>query len=98
MRIEELIWLDKIVEKLDSKHNVSQTEVEQVFESEPHFQYIAKGRRRRKEDVYAAYGRTEAGRYLTVFFIHKPGNLALIISARNMDDKERRRYGRDKSS
>ncbi len=44
--------------------------------------------------MYAGYGRTDAGRYLTVFFIHKPGGLALIISARDMDEKERRRYGK----
>jgi uncharacterized DUF497 family protein len=51
------------------------------------------GRRRKNENIYAAYGQTESGRYLTVFFIHKPGNLALIISARDMDEKERKRYG-----
>jgi uncharacterized DUF497 family protein len=62
--------------------------------SQPHFRFIAKGRRRQDEDLYGAYGRTEAGRYLTVFFIYKPGNLALIVSARNMDEKERKRYGR----
>lgn len=44
--------------------------------------------------MYAAYGQTDAGRYLTVFFIHKPGGRALIISARDMDGKERRQYGR----
>ena len=93
MQIEDFIWLDEIVVKLDSKHHVSQEEVEQVFDSGSHFRYIAKGRRQRRENVYAAYGQTEAGRYLTVFFIHKPGNLALIISARDMDNKERKRYG-----
>jgi len=93
LRIEDFIWLDEIVEKLDSKHSVSPDEVEEVFASKPHFRYIAKGRRRRKENVYAAYGQTDAGRYLTVFFIYKPGNLALIISARDMDNKERKRYG-----
>jgi uncharacterized DUF497 family protein len=39
-------------------------------------------------------GQTDGGRYLSVFFIHKPGNLALVISARDMDAAERRRYGR----
>lgn len=34
-----------------------------------------------------------AGRYLTLFFIYKPNNLALIISARDMDEKERKLYG-----
>jgi uncharacterized protein len=93
MQIEDFIWLDEIIDKLEVKHHVSTDEVEQVFESNPHFRYVAKGRRHKKEDVYAAYGNTQAGRYLTVFFIYKPGKLALIISARDMDDKERKRYG-----
>ena len=46
------------------------------------------------EDVYAAMGRTDAGRYLIVFFIHKLGHLVFILSARDMDKKERRRYER----
>jgi len=46
------------------------------------------------EDVYAALGRTYAGRYLAVFFVYKPGTAtAIIISARNMTPKERKRYG-----
>jgi len=93
MWIEDFIWLDEIVEKLESKHSVSMDEVEQVFESRPHFRYITKGRRQKSENVYAAYGRTEEGRYLTVFFIYKLGHLALIISARDMDNKERKKYG-----
>jgi uncharacterized DUF497 family protein len=41
-------------------------------------------------------GQTEAGRYLIVFFIHKKSGAALVISARDMTPKERRRYGRKK--
>ena len=93
MQIEDFIWLEEIVDKLESKHQVSMLEVEQVFSGGPHFRFVAKGRRQKNENLYAAYGQTEAGRYLTVFFIKKAGNLALIVSARNMDDKERRRYG-----
>ena len=93
MRIEGFIWLEDIVDKLAWKHQVTTDEVEEVFANKPHFRYIAKGRKRRDENLYAAYGRTEAGRYLTVFFIHKPGRLALIVSARDMDNKERKRYG-----
>ncbi|MEW5872152.1 MAG: BrnT family toxin [Chloroflexota bacterium] len=96
MRIEELVWLENIVEKLASKHGVSTIEVEAIFASAPHIRYVCKGRRNRDENVYAAYGQTEAGRYLVVFFIFKPrGNLALIISARDMDGKERKRYGKE---
>ena len=94
MRIENLVWLEQIVEKLTVKHHVSCAEVEQVFKRQPYIRYISKGRRRKHEDVYAAYGQTESGRYLTIFFIHKPGHLALIVSARDMDQKERKRYGK----
>ncbi|MBI4671478.1 MAG: BrnT family toxin [Chloroflexi bacterium] len=94
MVIRELIWLDDVVDKLDAKHNVVPEEVSQVIQSHPHIRFISKGRRQRDENVYAAYGRTEEGRYLTVFFIYKPDKRALIISARDMDAKERKRYAK----
>ena len=62
MRIESIIWLPNIVNKLDWKHNVATEEVEEIFH------------------------------YLIIFFIYKPSHKALIISARDMDKKERRRY------
>jgi uncharacterized DUF497 family protein len=43
---------------------------------------------------YAALGRTDAGRHVVVFFIHKVNASALIVSARDMDARERRRYER----
>jgi len=47
------------------------------------------------EDIYAAFGQTLGGRYLAVFFIYKPiVKTAMIISARDMSDKERQAYGR----
>jgi hypothetical protein len=50
--------------------------------------------RRHDEDMYAAYGQTEAGRTIIVFFVLKRGRQALVISARDMDGKERKTYGR----
>ena len=47
---------------------------------------------RRGENVYAALSQTEAGRYLVVFFIHKPDHRILILTARDMTVVERRRY------
>ena len=44
------------------------------------------------EDVYSALGQTEAGRFLIVFFVYKKTKEALVISARDMDSKERRLY------
>jgi uncharacterized DUF497 family protein len=39
-------------------------------------------------------GQTHEGRYLVVFFIWKTGGEALILSARDMDEKERRSYAK----
>ncbi len=44
------------------------------------------------ENVYLALGKTSAGRYLSVFYILKKNNEVLPISARDMDNKERRKY------
>jgi uncharacterized DUF497 family protein len=39
-------------------------------------------------------GQTEEGRYIITFFIPKQDGRALIISARSMDEAEKKRYGR----
>ena len=44
------------------------------------------------ENLYAALGQTDAGRYLIVFFVYKTTREALLISARDMSKKERRQY------
>lgn len=49
---------------------------------------------REGEDVYAATGQTDGGRYVIVFFIYKADKTALVLSARDMDGKERKRHGR----
>ena len=93
MQINGMIWLQKIVEKLAEKHHISQDEVEQVLFNNPQFRFLEEGNID-GENVYSAYGRTDDGRYVTVIFIRKLGNNALIISARDMDRKERKQYGK----
>jgi uncharacterized DUF497 family protein len=93
MRIEELIWLRDVVDKLSYKHGVEAYEVEEALNRSPKFRFIEKGERE-GEDVYVALGQTEAGRYLAILFIHKSANMALILSARSMTLEERRKYGR----
>jgi len=95
MIIVGIVWLQRIVEKLSKKHHVTKDEVEQVFVNKPQYRFLEKGRIE-GENVYSAYGRTDAGRYVTVIFIRKFGNLALVISARDMDKKERKQYGKQK--
>jgi uncharacterized DUF497 family protein len=91
MYIDDFIWLPDILEKLAIKHQVSPDEVEEIFFDNPHYRFVELGYRP-GEDVYSASAQTDAGRYLIVFFIHKSGNIALILSARDMDNKERRLY------
>jgi uncharacterized protein len=93
MYIDDLIWLPDILEKLAVKHSVWQDEVEEIFFNRPRYRFVESGYRS-GEDVYSASGLTDAGRYLIVFFIHKSANTALILSARDMDKKERRHYER----
>jgi hypothetical protein len=76
---------------MDHKHGVSREEVCQIIQGDAMFRFVENGHRR-GENVYAALGRTEAGRYLIVFFIHKPDYRILILTARNMTGAERKRY------
>jgi len=91
LRIYKVIWKDTFVEKIAYKHAVETGEVEEVLFSKPHVRLFEKGRIK-GEDLYAAYGQTETGRYLIVFFILKHRTDALPISARDMTTAERRYY------
>ena len=91
LEINEIIWLDEIVDKLIQKHGVEPGEVMEVLRSKPHFRYVEKGHRK-GEGVYAAMGRTRSGRKLIIFFVLKDGGKALVISAREMTDAERKKY------
>jgi len=61
--------------------------------NKPKFQRKEKGFKP-GEDVYAALGRTNTGRLLSVFFIHTKDQRAIIVSARDMSQKERKKYVR----
>lgn len=93
--IRRIIWKDQFVEKLAEKHGVSLIEADEVLSTEPHIRKMSKGQVK-GENVYAAYGQTEGGRYLIVFYILKLTGAILPISARDMDDAERKYYGRQK--
>ncbi len=59
----------------------------------PYFFFAEKGHRK-GENVYGAFGQSDAGRHLVVYFIYKADSSALILSARDMARKDRRRYER----
>ena len=93
MRIVDIIWLPHVIDKLASKHRVTPEEVDEVLFSRPLYRKVQKGHVP-GEDVYAALGRTQAGRYLIVIFVYKQTREALVLSARDMERKERRQYDR----
>jgi len=96
MYLRQIIILEDVEEKLSRKHHVSDSEVEEVFRNRPHIEFREKGELVEGEDLYAAWGRTDAGRYVIVFFIHKFTHDALILSARNMNKSERKFYAKVK--
>lgn len=91
MKISGIIWLPDIVEKISRKHRVKQDEVREVLGSSSHFRFVEKGHRK-GDNVYLAMGQTGGGRYLIVFFVRKRTQQALILSARDMTGRERKRY------
>ena len=93
MKITGFVWFDDVIEKLETKHNVQQDEVRELFANRPHFRRVEKGHRP-GEDVYSAGDQTDAGRYLVVFFVHKSDGRGLILSARDMTRSERSRHER----
>ena len=93
MRLDDLIWLESIVEKLAWKHNIVPVEVEEVLQRQCRIFKKETGHVD-GEHLYNALGQTANGRYLSVFFIKKLNNKALIVTARDMTSQERKRYGK----
>jgi uncharacterized DUF497 family protein len=60
MKINHIIWLPEVEDKLYRKHNVLVEEVEEVLFDKPHIRFVEKGHRE-DEDLYAAYGQTLIG-------------------------------------
>ncbi|MEW6739090.1 MAG: BrnT family toxin [Nitrospirota bacterium] len=73
------------------KHGVLPHEVEEVLSGNFRM-FKRESGKVEGEDLYNALGITEGGRYLSIFFIRKLNNKALIITARDMNKREKRRY------
>ncbi|MFQ6039635.1 MAG: BrnT family toxin [Candidatus Poribacteria bacterium] len=83
-----------VVDKLKVKHHIEWEEIEEVFKGRPRLFRFLKANQY-GEPRYYAWGRTYAGRYLTVIYVPASPNRAKVITARNMDDRERKRYRRE---
>jgi len=91
-RIEGFQWDDGNGRKSIEKHDVSQSEAEQVFFNEP-LLMVEDVSHSVKELRLHALGRTDARRLLHITFTLRDGDrLIRVISARTMHRKERARY------
>ena len=91
LEILDIVWLEDIVEKLHWKHDVEEMEVIEVLENRPQYVWKEAGFIA-GEDVYAAFGATHLNRLLSIFFVYTKDKRAIIVSAREMTEKEKKRY------
>jgi len=89
-RITGFDWDDGNREKNRLKHDILNGECEDIFFNQP-FIIPDDTQHSKTEKRYAAFGVTDTGRGLTVVFTLR-GDLIRVISARDMNKKERRFY------
>jgi uncharacterized DUF497 family protein len=85
--IEALTAIPAVVAKIERKHGLTFEEAEDVVFSRG--RYVRRG----AAGLYLVYGRTSAGRYVLVV-IAIAGRQGRMVTARDMNLKERRSYGR----
>jgi hypothetical protein len=88
LRIESLEIDDHILDKIESKHDISFAEVEEACLSEK--RHV----RRSREGLYKLFSQTVAGRYILVVLVNLGRGCWKIVTAREMTDSERRLYGK----
>jgi len=70
-----------------SRHDYSPEEVEEIFVGRHKI-------RRSRSGTYVALGRTLDGRMTLVVYLRLPGRTIRVVTARDMNDWERRMYDR----
>ena len=86
VNIKQLVWTPENEQHI-AEHQVTPAEVEELFFEEG--PYVRRGP---GENLYHVYGRSGAGRYLFVVMIHLEEGKGYVVTARDMDKKERRLY------
>ncbi|TAJ92705.1 MAG: BrnT family toxin [Gammaproteobacteria bacterium] len=85
-------WDDGNSRKSTQKHNVIQSEAEQIFFNQP-LLLLDDIEHSQTEARYHALGKTDDGRQLHVTFtLRVKGTLIRVISARDMNRRERTKY------
>jgi uncharacterized DUF497 family protein len=83
-------WDKGNIDKNLAKHSVTNWECEQIFFNEPLI-ILGDPKHSAAENRYAAFGQTDEARLLVVIFT-KRGKLLRVISARDMNQRERKFY------
>ncbi len=83
-------WDQGNIDKNRIKHNVENWECEQIFFNDPLI-ILDDPKHSIAEKRFAAFGRTNTGRFLVIIFTIR-GKLIRVISAREMKRKERSFY------
>ena len=84
--IGEVNWDSRTADKIRRKHNIRMAEVLEVCGCRRPLFYRV-GRK-----SYAVLGQTEAGRYLLTIWKRVRKELYFLVTARDMQDRERRQY------
>jgi len=87
---ERFQWDQGNIDKNLTKHDVTNWECEQVFFNRP-LLVLEDPKHSASEKRWAAFGKTDAERFLVVIFT-KRKHLVRIISARDMNRRERKFY------
>ena len=88
MRIHEFVWPQDRIHHID-RHGVTPEEVEEVCFGHA---LVQRAESEGENPVYYVLGQTDAGRYLFCVVIRCPDGKGYPITAREMTDKEKRRY------
>lgn len=85
-------WDGGNLPKIWERHHVIPNECQQVFLNRPLFG-APNEKHSDKEGRYYAFGQTDAGRFLAIIFTVR-GDLIRVISARDMNRRERRTWSK----
>lgn len=80
-------WWDDINIDHIARHGVHPLEAQEVIDDDPFVTYRGEGK-------YLAYGQTDGGRYLVVVYTWKSNERLRVITARDMNKRERRMFHR----
>ncbi len=85
MHFREIECSEAVAEKIQSKHGVEPSEVEEVLADDPQA-------RRAGRELYSVSGRTDSGRYLVILLHDLGDGVGRLVTAREMDASERRAH------